>query len=161
MEFARIEITPDNKNYLAPNKWTFHVDERVAPSWLSDAYVQFAMNEHKKWLAKLDTILIRKPIVHPFRDVVPPKRITKKHLALLRVWAIVGARVGAWVVRASVGAYIGSFFDLPELQKYQPCVKLWDIGLVPSFDGKTWRLHGGTDANVLWSGTVEELEKTK
>ena len=33
---------------------------------------------------------------------------------------------------------------------FQPAVTLWEMGLVPSFDGRTWRLHGGPDGRVLW-----------
>jgi hypothetical protein len=37
---------------------------------------------------------------------------------------------------------------------FQPAVDLWNMGLIPSYDGKRWRLHGGKDAEVLWE---EEL----
>jgi len=37
---------------------------------------------------------------------------------------------------------------------FQPVVDLWGQGLVPSFDGKTWRLHGGKKAKVLWEGEI-------
>jgi hypothetical protein len=69
-------------------------------------------------------------------------------------------------VRDSVGAYTGSFFRLPRKSwqhteniktkgyPFQPCVGLWELGLVPSFDGLTWRLHGGKDAKVLWEGKL-------
>lgn len=30
---------------------------------------------------------------------------------------------------------------------------LWNKGLVPSFDGKTWRLHSGEKAEVVWEGS--------
>ncbi len=96
------------------------------------------------------------------------------------VWASVGASVrdsvwdSVWdSVRASVwdsvGAYYGSFFQLPrDAWKYTdtiktddypflPAVKLWEQGLVPSFDGKKWRLHGGKDAKVLWEGDFDVL----
>jgi len=33
-------------------------------------------------------------------------------------------------------------------------VKLWGLGLVPSFVGKKWRMHGGKDAKVLWEGEI-------
>ena len=85
------------------------------------------------------------------------------------VWDSVGDSV--WdSVRASVGdsvwAYCGSFFLLPrDTWKYTenirtdeypflPLVKLWEMGLVPSFDGKLWRLHGGPDAKILWEGVL-------
>lgn len=44
-------------------------------------------------------------------------------------------------VWASVGAYVSSLSH-----DYQPAVDLWRQGLVPSYDGKVWRLH------VLWEG---------
>ena len=83
------------------------------------------------------------------------------------VWDSVGASVGHSVrdsVGYSVGAYIGSFFRLSEWQHvshkpgvypFQPAVDLWEMGLVPSFDGKMWRLHGGEDAKILWEGKLK------
>jgi hypothetical protein len=81
------------------------------------------------------------------------------------VWASVWDSV--W---ASVWAYTGSFFKIPVWKyvkhtkgryPYQPLVTLWNQGLVPSFDGTTWRLHGGPKATVLFSITKVELEKHK
>jgi hypothetical protein len=75
------------------------------------------------------------------------------------------ASVGA-SVWASVWAYIGSFFNLPrsawkDTEKiktkgypFQPAVELWMMGLVPSFSGTKWRLHGGPDGKVLWEGAL-------
>jgi hypothetical protein len=86
----------------------------------------------------------------------------------------VGASVWASVrdsVRDSVWAYSGTFFALSrDAWKYteniktdeypfQPLVRLWGQGLVPSFDGKTWRLHGGEDAKILYEITKGDLEK--
>ena len=89
------------------------------------------------------------------------------------VWASVGASVwdsvGASVwdsVWDSVWAYVGSFFKLPRSAwkytekipgneyPFRSVVYLWKDGLVPSFDGKKWRLHGGNNAKVLWEGTI-------
>jgi len=74
------------------------------------------------------------------------------------VWDSVGASVRASVrdsmrdsVGDSVGAYVSSFFDLPKWKRikhkkgenpFQSCIDLWHRGIVPSFDGKAWRLHG-------------------
>ena len=81
------------------------------------------------------------------------------------VWASVGASVWASVMD-SVWAYSGTFFNLPrsdwkytenipgEGYPFQPAVTLWELGLVPSFDGRTWRLHGGPDGRVLWEGVI-------
>jgi hypothetical protein len=91
------------------------------------------------------------------------------------VWDSVGASVGASVrdsvrasVRASVWAYVGSFFRIPVWKyvkhpkgkyPYQPLVTLWNKGIVPSFDGTTWRLHGGPEAEILFSITDKDLKK--
>ena len=75
------------------------------------------------------------------------------------VWGSVWASIGT-SVRASVGAYISSLFPNIENWKYikheeginpfQPCIDLWKAGLVPSYDGKVWRLHAGKDAKVVY-----------
>jgi hypothetical protein len=66
----------------------------------------------------------------------------------------------------SVWAYYGSFFLLERSAwKYtekidcegyplQAAVTLWELGLVPSFDGKKWRLHGGPEGKILWEGEL-------
>jgi hypothetical protein len=74
------------------------------------------------------------------------------------VWDSAGDSVGDSVwdsvrdsVKASVWGYESSFYNLPKWEyikhkkgenPFQPCIDLWEKGLVPSFDGKTWRLHG-------------------
>jgi hypothetical protein len=208
MAFAKVEVTPDNNNYINPDHWSLHIDQEIAPAWWTEVDAVKVLTEHKNWKRKLYAILVKKEIVYPF-SLTPPKKITKKHIALLKQWESarasarasvwdsvrdsVGASVGALVwdsVRASVGAsvrdsvrasvgnavwdsvgdavwaYIGSFFKLPcKAGKYtdkintvgylfQPLVELWDLGLIPSLAGKTWRLHGGKDAKVLWEGTL-------
>ena len=119
--------------------------------------------------------LIIKPIIHPFQ-IDPPKTVTKKHLKLVTKWASVRASVGASVrasvgdsvgdsVWASVGAYTSSFFDLPTWKyikhpkgqnPYKPVIDLWNVGLVPSFDGKIWRLHSKN--GIVWQGTLDEIK---
>jgi hypothetical protein len=32
-EFAKVELTPGNGDWLAPETWTFHLDEETAPAW--------------------------------------------------------------------------------------------------------------------------------
>ena len=61
----------------------------------------------------------------------------------------------------SVWAYIGSLFPSIGKWKYknhehsqypfQSAVNLWYRGLVPSFDGKIWRLHSGEKAEIVWT----------
>jgi hypothetical protein len=50
----------------------------------------------------------------------------------------------------SVWAYISSFFAIEYRYELSSTVKLWEAGLVPSFDGKTWRLHSGKYADVVY-----------
>jgi len=96
------------------------------------------------------------------------------------VWASVGDSVvdsvvdsvGASVrdsvrdsVEDSVVAYISSLFPNIKEWKYikhkkgispfQPCIDLWKSGFVPSFDGKTWRLHVGEAAKIVYELTTE------
>ena len=177
MTFARVEITPDNGNYLEPDHWTLRVDQTITPQWFSEKHKEAAKAAHKKWVASLDKIIVRQKIVHPFK-ITPPDKITTKHISMLRKWDSVWASVWASVredsvwasVWASVGAYTGSFFILPVWKHvnhprgkypFAPCVQLWKLGLVPSFDGRTWRLHGGEKAKVIFEITSEELRKVK
>ena len=84
----------------------------------------------------------------------------------------VGASVGDSVrdsVRASVWAYIGSIFPNIKTWKYAPaniqgypyqsCVDLWKKGLVPSFDGTTYRLHTGIDARIVYEISAKKLKE--
>jgi len=106
-----------------------------------------------------------KPIVNPLD--LNRKRATKKDIVLLKKWASVRASVRA-SVGDSVYAYVGNFFVLSDwtyikhekgLYPLQPVVDLWEAGLVASFDGKLWRLHGGKDAKILWSGAFQQSNR--
>lgn len=208
IQFCRIEIAPKNKDYLNPDEWAFKIDMDVTPKWWTIDHKKACEKAHKKWLEELDTILVRRPIVHPFK-IEPPAEITEEHLVLLRewasvrdsVWALVGdsvedsvgvsVRASVWdsiwalvgdsvwtsvrdsvwtlvgdsiwaSVRDSVWTYYGSFFILSrndwkytekiktDQYPFLSVVKLWEMGLVPSFDGKRWRLHAHEDARVVW-----------
>ncbi|MDE2103713.1 MAG: hypothetical protein KGL39_41130 [Patescibacteria group bacterium] len=247
-EFAKVEISPKNGDYLNPDEWVYRVDESPVPRWCGLREKELCLAAHKKWLAKLEKYINRHPIVHPFK-VTPPSKITKAHISLLRkwdsvwdsvgdsigdsiggsvrnsVWDSVGDSIGdsvrnsAWgsvwdsfwdsiggsvrnsfwdsvggsvrnsvwdsiggsvrdsvwdSVRnsawGSVWAYLGSFFKIPVWKyvehpkgkyPYQPLVSLWNKGLVPSFDGNKWRLHGGPKGEILFTITAEDLRKGK
>ncbi len=241
--FARVEVVPTNNNYLKPDGWSLQIDETVKPGWWSGRHENRAYEAQKKWhkmvLAQINVKEALKPI-NPFL-IAPPKRITDKHLDLLREWASIGASIGASIrdsirasirdsirasigdsirasirdsirdsigdsirasiwdsirasigdsIRASIGAsiwdsigdsigasigasidaYIGTLFpkitDWKSIDKKKPpfnkikgyplqsTVKLWKLGLVPSFDGEKWRLHGGKNAKILWEGKL-------
>jgi len=96
------------------------------------------------------------------------------------VWASVSASVGTSVrasvsargasVGDSVWAYVGSLFPNitrwkyagcftasggviahePGIYPFQSAANLWRRGLVPSYDGKQWRLHSGPTAEIVW-----------
>jgi len=77
------------------------------------------------------------------------------------VWASVWTSVMDSVmdsVGASVWAYLSSFFDVEYILDCSSAIKLWKSGLVPSFDGTTWRLHSGKNADVVfeWKPEVQE-----
>ena len=72
------------------------------------------------------------------------------------VWASVRASI--WT---SVWAYTSSFFDIdkwkyinhkPGENPFQAGIDLWSMGIIPSFDGKKWRLH--TKNGIAWEGVV-------
>ena len=65
------------------------------------------------------------------------------------VWDSVGASVRD-SVRASVWAYISTFFDIEYKIDLSPAIELWNAGLIPSFDSKTWRLHSGEKAEIVY-----------
>jgi len=68
------------------------------------------------------------------------------------VWASVGDSV--WdSVWASVWAYTSSFVEYEYEFDFSSCVKLYERGFVPSFDGTTWRLHTGKNAKVVYELT--------
>ena len=67
----------------------------------------------------------------------------------------------------SVRAYTSTFFNIDQwkyikhrkgVNPFAIILKLWNKGLVPSFDGKVWRLHTGKKAKVIFTITKEELE---
>ena len=127
----------------------------------------------EKWANRLDfkTIaepLIVKPIVNPL-ELPKVEQVTDEQIGWLKDWASVWGSVGysvrysVWAsVRDSVGdsvvAYTSSFFSINYERDFSPAIKLWESGLVPSFDGKTWRLHSGTIADVVYEWTPEVQE---
>ena len=108
----------------------------------------------EKWVQRLDfkTVvepLIIKPIVNPF-ELPAVERVTDEQIDWLKSWAS---------VRASVCAYISTFFAIEYQHDFSSAVKLWEAGLVPAFDGTTWRLHSGKSAYVVYEWMPEEREQ--
>jgi len=111
----------------------------------------------EKWVKRLDfkTVvepLIVKPIVNPF-TLPMASNPTDEQIGWLKEWDSV------WTsVRDSVWTYSSSFFAINYEYDFSSAVKLWESGLVPSFDGKTWRLHSGTNADIVYEWTPEVTE---
>ena len=156
---VKVEITP-TKGYLYPNSaWNFQIDEEDTPDWWSAAHELEAIRANKQWQKEAYALInieeARKPI-NPLKG--KGKKPTAKDIALLQKWASVRDSVGASVwasvwasVRNSVRVYDGSLFYIwGDNYKYQSCVDLWKRGFAPSFDGTTWRLHSGKDAEVVY-----------
>ena len=168
---AKIEIIPDNANkypYLYPDgKWKLIIDERVRPSWLLKTHEDGAWKAWTKWKEQVYQFNYQEAL-NPINPLLITRKgkVSKADIALLKKWASVGASV-----RDSVEAYSGSLFpNIIEWQylkgkqatyPYQPAVDLWKRGLIPSFDGKIWRLHSGKDAKVVFEISQLELEKVK
>ena len=80
------------------------------------------------------------------------------------VWASAGDSVRA-SVWDSVGAYESSFYNIDKWKyvkhpkggnPFQSCIDLWCRGLVPSFDGITWRLHA---PQIVYEIAASDLRK--
>jgi hypothetical protein len=55
-------------------------------------------------------------------------------------------------------ANISSYFDIQYKYDFSSNNKLWDSGLIPSFDGKTWRLHTGKNAKIIYEISANDLK---
>ena len=93
------------------------------------------------------------------------------------IWESIGDSVGNSIggsiwdsVGDSIYGYVGYMFKLERSEwKYTnkiktksypfiSVVKLWERGLVPSFDGETWRLHSGKKADIVFEISKKELK---
>ena len=165
-EHFKLQEDVCNKYEYNPLLFTFEVDQ--INSRVDDRI------QAEDWVRKLDfkkvaEPLIIKPIVNPF-ELPMVEKPTKAQIALLKKWASVRASVGASVwdyvgasvwasVGASVWAYTSGYFNIKYSHDFSANNKLWESGLVPSFDGTTWRLHSGKDAKVVYEITAKELRR--
>ena len=161
------------------NKYEYNPLTKVFTIDQQNAKIKDHIEIHE-WLEKADwkTIvepLIIKPIINPFVD----RNITEatpEDLELLKKWASVRASVWASVrasvwasvwdsvedsveasvwdsVWDSVRAYVSSYFSIDYKFDFSSAIKLWEKGIIPSFNGKVWRLHG-KDGKVIWEGKI-------
>ena len=148
-----------NKYEYNPLSKKFKADQINTKNDCSDAEIFARTLDFKTIIPQL----IIKSIVNPF---LIENNVEQCDIDNLRVWASVWAsvRASAWdSVRASVWdsvwasawAYISSFFDFDYQYDLTACVDLWERGFVPSYDGKTWRLHGKNGVVYTMDGENE------
>jgi len=102
-------------------------------------------------------------VVAPVWDSIGTSvRASVTNLVGVSVWKSVWKSVwdgvwnGVWdevwdSIGASVGANMASFFNIKYKEDYSCLIRLWERGFVPSYDGKTWRLHQGKNAKVVYT----------
>lgn len=157
---ARFKLDEDvcNKYEFNPLTKAFTVDQINSNRDDSEAAEKWANRQDFKEIVEP---LIIKPIVKPF-ELPKVEQVTDEQIGWLKEWAsvrdLVGASVWASVrdsVWASVGAYFSSFFAINYKYNFSSVANLWNAGLVPSFDGETWRLHSSENADVVYEWTPE------
>jgi hypothetical protein len=137
-----------NKYEYNPLTKNFKVDQINLKKDDSDYAKIFAKSLDFKMI--VEPLAIKK-IINPF-VYKRKRRVTEKDILLLKEWAsvVVSVRTSVWdSVCDSVRAYTSSFFDIEYKYDFSSCVKLWESGLVPSFDRKLWRLYGYKGKTLL------------
>ena len=115
----------------------------------------------EKWANRLNfkeivEPLIVKPIINPL-ELPKVEKPTDEQIGWLKDWASVwdSVRASVW---ASVWVYASTFFAIDHKHDYSSAVKLWESGLVPSFDGTMRRLHSGKNADIVYELPPEVQE---
>ena len=147
-------------------------DMMLTDELTADQIKQMAIDAEQRVGYRLSEVLF------PVNPLLLPKAIpTDADIIMLKQWASVRDSVWASVwasvsasVWASVSAYVGSLFPNitrwkyagcftasggviahePGIYPFQSAANLWRRGLVPSYDGKQWRLHSGPTAEIVW-----------
>jgi hypothetical protein len=139
--------------------------------------VEKVTDEHLQWLKEWDSVRssvwdsIRDSVGDSIRDSVGDSvwdsiRDSVRSSVWDSVWDSLWAslRDSLWAslrdsvrssLRDSVWVYVSTFFDIQYEPDFSSAVKLWEVGLVPSFDGKVWRLLTGKNAKIVY----EERER--
>ena len=160
---AHFKLNEDrcNKYEFNPLTGRFDIDQINSERDDSNAAEKWAKRQDFKTIVEP---LVIKPIVKPF-ELPKVEQVTDEQIGWLKEWAsvrdLVGASVWASVrdsVWASVWAYISSFFAINYKYNFSSVANLWNAGLVPSFDGETWRLHSSENADVVYEWTPEVQE---
>lgn len=114
----------------------------------------------KKWHSVIYSVghNVWRSVIHSVRHSIGHSVVYSVGLSVIHS---VGLSVGH-----SVWAYIGTLFPNIKNWKYidhkegeypfQSGADLWRAGLVPSYDGNTWRLHTGKDAEVVYEWYAQD-----
>ena len=164
-----------------PKAWKFTFDDNC-PDWWKQSHEKRCWKALELWYKEINKIIdwkYIKSIKNPLET--KPKKMTIKHIKSLKrwkeandsVWASVrdSVRASVWAsVWDSVGAYASYGFSINKWKHithkkgeypYKCLVDLWKDGLVPSFDGKTWRIHAGRKAKIILEISESDLAKKK
>jgi len=118
----------------------------------------------KNWSSSQNSV--RRYVDHRLIDQVgsPVKDSIYDYLRLslfMEIWNSVSKTIGnkdsMWdSVLNSVIGYLESFFNIEHSIDIESLNKLWNMGLIPSFDGNIWRLHTGKNGNIVF--TIKESD---
>ena len=173
-----VEMSGKNKKF-SDYKWRWEHQKFIKEISL-EQIKQLVKNESEKMEWNYYNMLF------PYNPLLIRTEVTREHIKLLKKWASVrdsvwasvwaSVRASVWAsVRASVGASVRAYISsgFPNIEKwehikhkkgvnpFQSCIDLWNDNLVPSFDGKTWRLHSGEKAEIVFKISKEDLKNYK
>ena len=152
--FGHKGLDEDKLNKYEYDVWTKKIEiDHLGAKDDSKAIKDFCDN--LDWTTIVPELKI-KPIINPFNDI-QTLEVIKSDIHLLKEWASVRASVGD-SVWDSVGAYIVTFVDIKYKHDLSSAQKLWERGLVASFDKENWRLHGPGGKEV-YKVSAKELRK--
>ena len=148
-------ITPKKKQacYDALEQWKKYVYSKINLEEARNPINPFKLPKRIPTPEDIELLHKWAPFRHTANEIViDTVRDTVGNTVWDTVWATVGNTV--W---DTVGAYTGSLFNIEKWGNYpagtypfQPAVDMWKHGLVPSYDGKTWRLHSGSKGEVVY-----------
>lgn len=150
--WSKYEYNPLTKAFKIDEPVDGH-DHEAAENWVN----------HLDFKQIVEPLIIKK-IKNPLTG--KPKKVTEEEICLLKQWISVWDSVwysvwdSVWdsvrdSVRDYIFAYTSSLFDIKHKHDFSSCIKLWNSGFVPSFDGKTWRLHSGKNAKIVYEEVIK------